>query len=510
MDISTFLNFVQTHYSTSFLVPFLFFFSVVLFLRNRSSAKLNLPPSPPRLPIIGNLHQLGTCPHHSLKALSDKYGPLMLLKLGHIQTLVVSSADIVKEILKSHDVVMCNRPTTTAAEIFLFGGRNIVHSPYGEYWRQVKKMCVVQLLSSKRVQQFQYVREEEVALMADQMHKTCLNGSSINMSDMLMETANNIICRCAIGQRSQGEGGGRSYGEISRKAVVQYSEFCVGDFFPSFGWIDHLRGFIRSLKSTAKELSVFTDQVVDEHKAGKNDSMSDKKDFVDFLFQIQKDNVLDFELTRADLKALIQDMLIGGTETTSSTSDWLMAELVRNPRVMKKAQDEVRRVVGKKGKIDMNDIDQMEYLKCVIKEALRLHPPVPLLAPRETTESIELAGFHIPAKTRVLINAWAIQRNPSSWDMPEEFFPERFDNSTVDFKGQDSQFIPFGFGRRSCPGIAFAIAGMDYTIAHLLYWFDWKLPADGGLPEDLDMSEVFGITIHKKVPLHLVATPYTP
>ncbi|KAL5544062.1 hypothetical protein UlMin_007846 [Ulmus minor] len=505
MDLFSFLNL----YSTFFLV-LLFLFSIVLFLRNRSSAKLNLPPSPPRLPIIGNLHQLGTRPHHSLKALSDKYGPLMLLKLGHIQTLVVSSADIVKEIIKSHDVVMCNRPTTTAAEIFLFGGRNIALSPYGEYWRQVKKICVLQLLSFKRVKEFQYVREEEAALMADRIRKASLNGSSINMSDMLMATANNVTCRCAIGQASQREVGGRCYAEISRKALVQYTEFCVGDFFPSFGWIDHLRGFIRSLKSTAEEMNDFTDQVVDEHKAGKGDAVSDKKDFLDLLFQIQNDNVLDFELTRADLKALIHDTLVGGTETTSSTSGWLMAELVRNPRVMKKAQEEVRRVVGKKRKIGMNDVNQMEYLKCVIKEVLRLHPPAPLLVPRETTESIELAGYHIPAKTRVLINAWAIQRNPSSWDKPEEFFPERFENSTVDFKGQDSQFIPFGFGRRSCPGIAFAIAGMDYTIAQLLYWFDWKLPVDGGLREDLDMSEVFGITIHKKVPLHLVATPYTP
>lgn len=203
---------------------------------------------------------------------------------------------------------------------------------------------------------------------------------------------------------------------------------------------------------------------------------------------------------------------MAGTDTSSTGLEWLMAELIRHRNVMKKAQEEVRSVVGKRSKIGMEDIYQMHYLKCVVKEALRLHPPLPLLLPRETSTSIELGGYNIPANTRVFINAWAIQRDPSFWDRPEEFIPERFENTGVDFKGQDFHFIPFGSGRRGCPGMAFGVASIECVIANLLYWFDWKLPEDGslGLGKDLDMSEVYGLTAYKRVPLRLVPIPYSP
>ena len=205
----------------------------------------------------------------------------------------------------------------------------------------------------------------------------------------------------------------------------------------------------------------------------------------------------------------LQDMFVGGSDTTSVGLEWLMAELVKNPRVMRKVQEEVRRVVGNKPKIDMNDINQMDYLKCVIKENLRLHPSLPLLLPRETSANITLEGYEIPANTQVFINAWAIHRNPSSWERPEEFIPERFENITIDYKGQDFEFVTFGSGRRGCPGMAFAIASTEFIITNLLYWFDWKFVGDG-LPEDLDMSDSYGLSVYKKVPLHLKPIPYSP
>ena len=203
-------------------------------------------------------------------------------------------------------------------------------------------------------------------------------------------------------------------------------------------------------------------------------------------------------------------MFVGGSDTTSTSLEWLMAEIIRHPNVMKKVQEEVRRVVGEKTNIEMNDINKMEYLTCVTKENLRLHPPVPLLVPRETTKNIEMGGYHIPAKTRVFINAWAIQRDPRLWDRPEEFIPERFQNNSVDFKGQDLQFVPFGIGRRGCPGMSFGVASTEFVIANLLYWFDWKLPEDGVLgKKNMDMSEVNGLAVHKKFALHLVPIPYS-
>ena len=206
------------------------------------------------------------------------------------------------------------------------------------------------------------------------------------------------------------------------------------------------------------------------------------------------------------LLAKLQDMFLGGTTTTSSTVEWIMTELMRNPRVLRKAQDEVRRVMGNKPKTDViRHINKMDYLKCIIKESLRLHVPAPLLPPRETTESIELQGYHIPANTRVLINAWAIQMDPSLWDSPEEFLPERFENNSIDFQGDNFEFLPFGVGRRVCPGLKFGISSVECMTASLLYCFDWKLAED---IEALDMSEVNALTVQKKVPLYLVPIPY--
>ncbi|XVF54564.1 hypothetical protein PTKIN_Ptkin05aG0191200 [Pterospermum kingtungense] len=184
-----------------------------------------------------------------------------------------------------------------------------------------------------------------------------------------------------------------------------------------------------------------------------------------------------------------------------------MAELLKNPGIMKKAQEEVRRVVGEKGKVYEDDINQMEYLKCIVKETLRLHPPAPLMGPRATSARIKLRGYDMLPKTRVLVNVWAIQRDPKLWDRPEAFIPERFENNLIDFRGQNFEFIPVGVGRRGCPGISFGVSTMEFEIANLLYWFDWKFKGNADC-WSLDMTEAFGITTYKKFPLRLVPTAY--
>ena len=202
-------------------------------------------------------------------------------------------------------------------------------------------------------------------------------------------------------------------------------------------------------------------------------------------------------------------MFLGGSDTTSTALEWAMTELVKNPRIMEKAQEEVRRVVGRKSKVDEDDVNQMNYLKCVVKEILRLHPPGPLLAPHATTCCVNLRGYTIPPKTATFINAWAIQRDPKYWDNPEEFIPERFESSQDDLKAQNFEFIPFGAGRRGCPGMAFGLAAVEHLLANLLYWFDWKLPSTLGSVDEIDMSEKYGLTVTKKIPLHLDPRPYS-
>ncbi|KAK4843430.1 hypothetical protein QYF36_007969 [Acer negundo] len=218
-----------------------------------------------------------------------------------------------------------------------------------------------------------------------------------------------------------------------------------------------------------------------------------------------KDSSQAITLTNDHIKAVLNDMFFAGTDTSSATLAWTMTQLVRNPSVMKRAQNEVREVVKGKDKVEEDDLSKLMYLKLVLKEALRLHPPAPLLVPRETTQDCTVGGYTIPSKTRVIINAKAIATDPKHWEDPQEFRPERFLNSSIDFKGQHYELIPFGVGRRGCPGMNFAIQLVELALANLLYCFDWKLPA-GMRSEDLDMEEAFGLTIHKKTHLCLVAT----
>ncbi|MBA0725071.1 hypothetical protein Golax_021688 [Gossypium laxum] len=381
-----------------------------LFLDFIKRSKLKLPPSPPKLPIIGNLHQIGTLPHRSFRTLSTKYGPLMLLHIGHTPTLVVSSAELAEEMVRNHDIVFSNRPITTAVKILLYGCKDFGFAPYNEYWRLARKICILHLLSLKRVQSIQFVREEEVLTLINKIRGRCLDASPINMTEMLLGTSHNLISRCVIGLKGDEEGGsGARFGEVTRRFMHQISEFNVGDMFPSLGWLDVLSGFIGRLKETAKEMDEFLDKVIEEHKALKS---YDEKDFVHILLQLQSDGMLGTELTRDHFKAILADMFVAGTESVATATEWTMAELMRHPNIMKKAQDEVRKVVGKKPKIDAEDIHRMDYLKCIIKETLRLHPPAPLMSPRQTSTSVKLEDYHIPPKTTVFVNVWAIQRDP--------------------------------------------------------------------------------------------------
>lgn len=183
--------------------------------------------------------------------------------------------------------------------------------------------------------------------------------------------------------------------------------------------------------------------------------------------------------------------------------------MIRNPRILKKAQEEIRQSVQGKETICEEDIQGLQYLKMVIKETLRFHPPLPLLIPRESKETCEIGGYEIPEKTKVIVNVWAIGRDPEYWKDPEKFIPERFHDNSIDFKGINFAYIPFGAGRRICPGISFGLANIELPLANLLYHFDWKLPGEMR-PEDLDMTEAFGATVGRKKNLQLIAIPYTP
>uniref|UniRef100_A0A7N0SXP3 Cytochrome P450 n=1 Tax=Kalanchoe fedtschenkoi TaxID=63787 RepID=A0A7N0SXP3_KALFE len=237
-------------------------------------------------------------------------------------------------------------------------------------------------------------------------------------------------------------------------------------------------------------------------------------DVVDVLLEIQKKNNLESEkggisLTRDNIKGIIVDMFTGGIETISTTMNWAMTDLIKRPEMMKKVQTEIRDIMQSRQRVTEDDTTKMEYLKAVIKETYRFHPTVPLLLPRESLHNVNIHGYDIPSGTRVIFNMWAIGRDPQSWDNPEVFAPERFlkggSASDRDFRGMSFELIPFGAGRRGCPGISYATPVIELVLASLLHKFDWSLPNDIKV-EDLDVSESFGVTLVKKYPLNVVAT----
>ncbi|CAN4088025.1 unnamed protein product [Withania somnifera] len=460
------------------------------------------------------MHKLGLYPHRSLNKLAKKYGPLMFLKLGSVNTLVVSSTEAASEIMKTHDLIFCDRPNNSNInKKLLYNFKDVSVAPYGEYWRQIRSICVLQLLSNKKVQSFRVVREEETALLLKRIREC--SPEPVNLSESFMTLTNDIVSRAAFGRKYSEGRSGEKFRKLMKEFVAILGGFDFGTFLPSLAWIDKLSGLEAKVERVAKEMDEFLEGVLEEHLDNHErvgDLLGERVgngNFVDVLLGIYKQNMDGFSIDRDGIKALIVDILAGGTDTTYTVLEWAMTELLRHSSAMNKLQNEAREIAkGKNEIVSEDDLDKMHYLKAVIKETLRLHPPIPLLVPRQARQDVKVMGYDIAAGTMVITNGWAIGRDPAIWDDAEEFKPERFLNSTVDFKGHDFGLIPFGAGRRGCPGISFAMATNELVLANVVRNFDWQLP-NGAKGTDLDMTECTGLTIHRKVPLFAVATPNT-
>ncbi|KAE9602099.1 hypothetical protein Lal_00049566 [Lupinus albus] len=503
---------IQPAASSFFLVlVILMYYCVGKIYKQKSKVVEKLPPGPWKLPIIGNLHQLAwesSLPHRALRDLANKYGPLMHFQLGEISALVVSSPHMAKQILKTHDIAFLQRPQTLASQILFYGSTNIALAPYTDYWRQMRKICILELLSAKRVQSFAFTRENEVAKLIHFIHFS--QGSPLNLTKAVSSLTNTIISRVAFGQKSKHED---EVLFLIKKIPQLLGGFDLADLFPSLKPLHLITGLKTKLENVHKKLDKVLDNIVHEHQLRMRSSNHEarnereKEDLVDVLLRVQQNGTLQIPLTLKNIKAVILDIFAAGTDTSAIVIEWAVSELMKNPRVREKVQAEIREAFKGKKTFYESDLDELRYLKSVIKETMRLHPPAPLLLPRECREPCKIGEYEIPIKTRVMVNVWALGRDSNHWYDANSFIPERFDDTNIDFKGNNFEFIPFGSGRRICPGISLALATVQLILAALLYHFDWELP-NGMKPEDLDMTEVFGAGLVKKNNLCLIPTWY--
>ncbi|KAJ4837211.1 hypothetical protein Tsubulata_040034 [Turnera subulata] len=463
-----------------------------------------LPPGPPALPIIGNLHLLGKLPHRDLHFLAKKYGPIMSLRLGYVPTIVVSSPAAAELFLKTHDTIFCSRPRVQGSLIMSYGTKGLAFTAYGPYWRNVRKLCTVHLLSASKIERFAPMRREETTLVVNSLKNAAAKGEAVDVSALVEDVIGKMICRMLFGSSFSTE---FDLKPVIKEGMTLVGAFNLSDYLPWLAPLD-LQGLTRRMKAYSRTMDEVLEKMIDEHeKDGQWQQKELHRDFIDVMLSLinQPTNTNNDQIDRANMKAIIIDMISGGFDTSATAIEWTFSELLRHPRVMESAQQELQKVVGMDRMVEEADLSKLPYLEMVIKESLRLHPVAPLSVPHESMEDITINGYHIPKKSRIIVNSWAIGRDPDVWsDNVGEFVPERFQDINIDVRGQDFQLIPFGSGRRGCPGMQLGLTTVRLVLAQLLHCFRWNLP-DGMQPIDLDMNEVFGLSMPRAS--HVLASP---
>ncbi|XP_065859263.1 cytochrome P450 726A27-like [Euphorbia lathyris] len=484
----------------SFLILFSFLI-LTLIIWKKINKDSNPPSGPRKFPLLGNIPQLlGGLPHQRLRDLAKVYGPIMSIQQGQIPAVVLSSAETAKQVLKIQGDLFNQRPQVLAGEIMYYDNVDMLFAPYGDYWRQIRKITTLEFLSTKRVLSFGSIREEQVSNLIKLLGSK--GGSLVNLPRTISDLTNSIMLIIILGKNGESEQILLPMLENVQNAVI---DGAVSDLFPSLKFLlEFLSGAKSRMKKVHKETDNILEEILNEHK----NTASSTHNFLDVLLNLQKNGDLQFPLTNESIKANILEMFSGGSETTSKLVEWSIAEMMKNTEAMRKTQEEVRRVFGDKGKVEESRIHELKYLKLVIKETLRLHPPATLIV-RECKERTKIDGYDIDPKTTVLINVWAIGRDPIVWTEPEKFYPERFENSQIDYRGANMELLPFGAGKRICPGITLAITYVELLLANLLYHFNWKLP-DGITPANLDMTEILHGTLKRKEDLNLIPIPFSP
>jgi len=517
------MDFFLPHLST-IIAGLLAIFIISYFIQKRfgASKKQKAPEAAGGWPLIGHLRLFtgSQLPHISLGDLAEKYGPAFTIRIGVHPALVISSWEMAKECFTTNDVAACSRPKFIAAKHFSYDYAMFGFSPYGPFWREIRKIIALELLSNRQLELLKDIRVSETETSLKELYKLWTkknDGSSrvlVEMKQWFGDLTLNVILRMVAGKRFFGAIAASDEKE-ARQCQKAFREFfqmmglsLVGDAIPWLGWLD-LGGHQKAMKTTAKEMDCLVSEWLEEHKQ-KRDSGEGKRqqDFMAVMLSIL--DGVDLAGYDADSvnKATCLSMIAGGNDTTMVTLTWTLSLLLNNPHTLKKAQEELDINVGKGRLVNEADINNLFYLQAVIKEALRLYPPGPLSGPREFHEDCTIGDYHVPKGTRLIVNLWKIQTDPRVWSDPLDFKPERFltTHKDVDVKGQNFELIPFASGRRACPGISFGLQMLHLTLASLIHAFEISTPSNA----PVDMTASFGLTNIKSTPLEVVVKPHLP
>ncbi|XP_011652733.2 cytochrome P450 CYP736A12 [Cucumis sativus] len=422
------------------------------------------------------------------------------MKLGLQSTIVVSSPNAAKLFLKTHDPIFANRPVPQTSNQMSYDHKNIAFVQFGPYWQSMRKICSSHLLTSSKVNSFSSIRRQELGLLIHHLKEAARNHAIVDLSSKISSLTFDVICVMLFGKKFVD----KELTAAIREGTSLSGAPNLGDFFPFIAFLD-LQGLGRRAKAVNKVVDGFLDMIIEERLEFKDKNKTESSElFVDVMLDLIRSEEMEHQIDRSNIKAVIFDLMIGGVDSSSTTIIWALSEIIKNPQVMKKIQEELKEVVGLNKMVEESHLNQLKYLDMTIKESLRIHPVIPLI-PRKSIQDCNVNGYHIPKNTDIIINDWAIGQDPCYWIEPQKFNPDRFVDTQIDFIGNKNNFemIPFGSGRRGCPGMQLGLVLVRMIVAQLVHCFDWELP-NGVLPSELDMSEDFGLSCPRAQNLRVV------
>ncbi|XVF61272.1 hypothetical protein PTKIN_Ptkin08bG0117000 [Pterospermum kingtungense] len=471
--------------SLSLLVLFLSFKLFQSKLRQK-----NLPPSPPSLPIVGHLHLLKPPLHRPFHKLSQKLGPIFSLQLGSRLAVVVSSPSEVEECFTKNDIVLANRPNLLLSKHLGYNHTTVISAPYGDHWRNLRRISTIEIFSSNRLNMFHAIRKDEVRRLLLKLSRNSYEGFvKVELKSMFADLTFNNLMRMMAGKRYYGEdvtddSEAKEFRELVAEVIENGGAGNPGDYLPILNWVGN---YEKKLLVLAKRMDRFLQGLIDERRNEKGGNT-----MIDHLLSLQESEPEYYN--DQIIKGLIFVMLLAGTDTSAVTLEWAMSNLLNHPDVLNKARAELDAQVGQERLIDESDIAKLPYLQNIMSETLRLYPAAPFLVPHRTSADCTIGGYTVPRDTIVLINAWAIHRDPELWDDPTSFKPERFN---TEVKDHSHKFMPFGMGRRACPGAILGHRMVNLALGAVIQCFEWERVGD----QKVDMTEGKGVTMPKVVPL---------